>query len=156
MAAAAAGVKCAAGRSAGHFCGVDIPGCNSPSRTTQMCPRAQTDSKNRIVPPITIIACRPIRCQPLNSPLSRISTDSQLAGPLYAFHNDVHFLTACQFARRPRAATCLPDSDSFTTSTAAGIASRSQRPLPGRDLHSLEHFAFARRTWVATATTIAK
>lgn len=61
--------------------------------------------------------------------------------------NDVHFLTACQFARRPHAATCLPGSDSFIASTVAGIVSRSQRPLPGRDLHSLEHFAFARRTW---------
>ncbi len=42
---------------------------------------------------------------------------------------------ACQFARRPDAASCLPGSDSFITSAAAGIASRSERPLPGRDLH---------------------
>ncbi len=42
-------------------------------------------------------------------------------------------------------------SDGVIASTAAGIASRSQRPLPGRDLHSLEHFAFARRTWATIA-----
>ncbi len=69
-------------------------------------------------------------------------TPQSVAGASYDF-NDVHFLTACQFARRPHAATCLPGSDSFIiASTAAGIASRSQRPLPGRDLHSLELSAF--------------
>ena len=36
---------------------------------------------------------------------------------------------------------------------AAGIASRSQRSLPGRDLHSLERFAFARRNWAFTGAT---
>ncbi len=53
---------------------------------------------------------------------------------LFRGFNDVHFLTACQFARRPHVATCLPGSGSFIASTAAGIASRSERPLPGQDL----------------------
>ena len=33
---------------------------------------------------------------------------------------------------------------------SAGIASWLQQPLPGRDLHSLEHFGFSRRKWAGT------
>ncbi len=39
---------------------------------------------------------------------------------------------------------------------AAHTVNGCQRPLPGRNLHSLEHFAFARRTWANTASTGAK
>ncbi len=62
-------------------------------------------------------------------------------------------ITACRFARRPDAATCLPGSDGFVTSAAAGIVSRPERPLPGRDLHPLEHSTLARRTWATTPPT---
>ena len=41
-------------------------------------------------------------------------------------------------------------SDGFVTSTAAEVATRSGRPLPGRDLHPLEHSHLSRRTWAAT------
>ena len=60
-------------------------------------------------------------------------TPQSVAGASHDF-NDVHFLTAWQFARRPHAATCLPGPDSFIASTAAGIAFRSQRPLTGARL----------------------
>jgi hypothetical protein len=63
-------------------------------------------------------------------------------------------ITAYRFARRPEAATCLPGSDGLVTSAAAGIASRPERPLPGRDLHPLEHSTFARRTWAATTIAV--
>ena len=59
-------------------------------------------------------------------------TPQSVAGASHDF-NDVHFITACQFARRPHAATCIPGSDSFITSTAAGIA-------PGDDLYRAETY----------------
>ena len=40
----------------------------------------------------------------------------------------------------------------FVTSMAAGIATRSGRPVPGQDLHLLEQRAFARHTWTTTAS----
>lgn len=46
------------------------------------------------------------------------------------------------FARQPKAANFLPGSDDFVTSVAAGMATRPERPLPGRDLHPLENYAF--------------
>ena len=63
--------------------------------------------------------------------------------------NDVHKLTACQFARRSYNAICLSGSYDFVTSIAE-IATRLERPLPGRDSHPLENFTLSLRTW-ATA-----
>ncbi len=60
-------------------------------------------------------------------------------------------LPAC---RQPEAASFLPGFDRFVASTAAGIATRSGRPLPGQDSHLLEQLTFARRTWTSTPTRI--
>ena len=43
---------------------------------------------------------------------------------------------------RPLAALCLPGFNRFVTSTIAGIATRLGRPLPGQDLHLLDHRTF--------------
>jgi len=40
--------------------------------------------------------------------------------------------------------------DGFVTSTAAKVATRPGRPLPGRDSHPLEHSALSRHTRGAT------
>ena len=61
-----------------YFCGVGIPGCNARPGQPK-CPVVPGRLKRRIVQNITIIVCHPIRGQPLNSPLSRISADALFA-----------------------------------------------------------------------------
>ncbi len=63
---------------------------------------------------------------------------------------DVHACYGLSTCRWPCAVLCLPGFDHFVTSMAAGIATRSGRPLPGQDLHLLEQRAFARHTWTST------
>ena len=54
----------------------------------------------------------------------------------------VHACYGLPTCRRPDAAFCLPGSNRFVTSAAAGIATRPGRPLPGQDLHLLEQRTF--------------
>src|SRR5262249_41169088 len=81
------------------------------------------------------------RCSTCGS-LPPVQAGSAFASHVFRGRLGVHACYGLPTRRRPAATLCLPGSDRFVTSAAAGIATRPGRPLPGQDLHLLEQRTF--------------
>ena len=61
--------------------------------------------------------------------------------------------TACRLAASPKLTPFSQTPTAYVASTAAGIATRPGRPLPGRDFHPLDQRTLSRRTSTTTPGT---